>query len=68
MVRSLKKDVVLLCVFEKGTWLRDGFWRYAHFKNMPIFLGSHVRGRRGGGSLNLVFYGNCRCSSHKDKS
>ena len=29
-----------------GTWWRDGFWRYARFKNMPLF---HVRG--GGGSL-----------------
>ena len=36
--------------FEKGTWLRDGFWRYARFKNMPFFfLGSHVRGGGGGG-------------------
>ena len=26
------------------------------FKNMPFFLGSHVRGAEGG-SLNLVFYG-----------
>ena len=45
--------------FEKGTWWRDGFWRYARFKNMPFFLGSHVRGGGGGGggSLYLVFYG-----------
>ena len=24
-----------------------GFWRYARFKNMPVFLGSHVRGGEG---------------------
>ena len=46
--------------FEKGTWWRDGFWRYARFKNMPLLGGSHVRGGGGGGgggSLYLVFYG-----------
>ena len=48
-----KKEVVPQYEFEKGTRWRDGFWRYASFKN--IFLGSRVRG--GGGLLNLVFYG-----------
>ena len=43
-----KKEVVLQYEFEKGTWWRDGFWRYARFTNMPFFLGSHVRGGGGG--------------------
>ena len=53
-VRSLKKEVVLLCAFEKGTWWRDGtdgFWRYARLKNMPFFRVSRK------GAENLVFYG-----------
>ena len=42
-----KKEVVPKYEFEKGTWWRDRFWRYARFKNMLFFLGSHVRGRGG---------------------
>ena len=45
MVSLCKKEVVPQYEFEKGTWWRDGFWRYARFKNMPFILGSHVRGR-----------------------
>ena len=46
--------------FEKGTSWRDGFWRYARFKNMPFFLGSDVRGGGGGGRYIWVykFYSN----------
>ena len=43
MVSLYKKEVVPQYEFEKGTWWRDGFWRYARFKNIR----SHVRG--GGG-------------------
>ena len=51
-----KKEVVPQYEFEKGTWWRDGFWRYGRFKNMPFFFRVSRKGRRGG-SLNLVFYG-----------
>ena len=61
MVSFYKKEVVPQYEFEKGTWWRDGFWRYARFKNMPFVLGSHVRGGGGGGgSLYPVFYGICK--------
>ena len=48
MVSFYSKEVVPQNEFEKGTWWRDGFWRYARFKNMSFFLGSHVRSGGGG--------------------
>ena len=40
-----------------------GFWRYAHFTNMPFFFRVSRKGRSGGGgSLNLVSYSICTCT------
>ena len=60
MVSFYKKEVVPQYEFEKGTLWRDGFWRYARFKNMPFYFRVSHKGRRGGGRYiwYLVFYGN----------
>ena len=60
MVSFYKKEVVSQHDFDKSKWWRDGFWRYARFKNMPFYFRVSHKGRRGGGRYiwYLVFYGN----------
>ena len=55
-VRFYKTEVVPQYEFEKGTWWREGFGDTLISKP-AIFL--RVSVERGGGSLNLVFYGTC---------